>query len=70
MKWKKVLEWWLRKDIVEVYVNYYVEIEFNDDGSVYFILVLFLIRYVDVKKWFVMVILIYLIRNNIVYYNL
>lgn len=61
MDWneKKVLEWWLRKDIVEVYVNYYVEIEFNDDGSLYFILVLFLIRYVDVKKWFVMVILIY-----------
>lgn len=59
MKWKKVLEWWLGKDIVEVYVNYYVEIEFNDDGSLYFILVLFLIRYVDVKKWFVMVILIY-----------
>lgn len=59
MKWKKVLEWWLRKDIVDVYVNYYVEIEFNDDGSLYFILVLFLIRYVNVKKWFVMVILIY-----------
>lgn len=50
---KKVSERRPRKDTAEVYANHYVETEFNDDGSLHFILVLSPTRYADVKKWFV-----------------